>query len=80
MVTIDTASLELATSESITDMSKAERLISELVEDIWKELQKAFPDWALGDLKDIASSTSPSMSADAKKVWKKYQELKKKSK
>ena len=56
----------------------AEALIDQhLGEDVWKKLQKAFPDWSMGDLKNAASSVSPKMSADAKKVQKKYQELSK---
>ena len=40
-----------------------------------KVLQKEFSDWAPGDLADAASSVSPRMSGDAKKVQRRYQEL-----
>lgn len=44
-----------------------------------KILQKENPDWPEGDLKDTVGSVSPSMTADARKVQKRYQELTKKA-
>lgn len=69
-------------------MSEAERLIDQLVEagddksadKAFGVLKKEFDDWEADELKDVISSVSSSMSADAKKVWKRYQELKKKFK
>jgi len=43
--------------------------------DVWRKLQREFKDWPLGELKDAASSVSPSMSPEARKVQVRYQEL-----
>jgi len=43
--------------------------------DVWRKLQREFKDWPLGELKDAASSVSPSMSVEARKVQVRYQEL-----
>jgi len=44
-----------------------------------EELQRKFPDWPKGDLMDAATSVSPRMSPEAKKVQEYYQHLKRKT-
>jgi hypothetical protein len=44
---------------------------------LWDRLQREFPDWPLGDLKDAAQSVSPDMSREARKVQQRFQALRK---
>lgn len=42
---------------------------------VWESLQGSFKDWALGDLKDVAGSTSPHLSEEGQRVQARHRQL-----
>ena len=44
-------------------------------DDVWSTLQREFPDWPLGDIKNVVGSVSPRMSADGRQVQQRYRTL-----
>lgn len=42
---------------------------------VWPTLQREFPDWPLAEIKQVAGSVSPLMSAEGRRVQERYQAL-----